>query len=97
MQSERALENQKEVDEYIEQQLNDQLESSGAEESPEEQRLKRSARLLEKEQEKTKLLKRRKLCGMVEGCDSIENYEHLNKIHEGVYGIVFRARDRITG
>lgn len=41
-------------------------------------------------------MKKRKNCGLVEGCDSIENYVHLNKIHEGVYGIVFRARDKLT-
>lgn len=34
---------------------------------------------------------------MVEGCDTIEGYAKLNKIHEGVYGEVFRARDMLTG
>lgn len=60
---------------------------------------KQKGKYKEKEdnEEKDKLLKKRKLCGIIEGCDTIENYEHLNKIHEGVYGIVFRARDKITG
>jgi len=43
------------------------------------------------------ILGKRKLCPLVEGCNSIDNYERLNYIHEGVYGQVFRARDRITG
>lgn len=41
-------------------------------------------------------MKKRKFCGLIEGCNSIENYVHLNKIHEGVYGIVFRARDKLN-
>ena len=32
----------------------------------------------------------------MEGCDSIENYQKLNKIHEGVYGVVYRALDKLT-
>ncbi len=43
------------------------------------------------------ILGKRKQCPLVEGCNSIDNYERLNYIHEGVYGQVFRARDRITG
>ena len=39
---------------------------------------------------------KRKNCPLVEGCNNIANYIHLNKIHEGVYGIVFRAQDTIT-
>ncbi|KAG0051039.1 hypothetical protein BGZ83_004194 [Gryganskiella cystojenkinii] len=31
------------------------------------------------------------------GCRSVENYEKLNRISEGSYGVVYRARDRITG
>lgn len=46
--------------------------------------------------DKSLLLKKRKHCGLVQGCDSIQNYIHLNKIHEGVYGIVFRAKDMLT-
>eukprot|EP01017_Pseudomicrothorax_dubius_P005866 TRINITY_DN11586_c0_g1_i5.p1 TRINITY_DN11586_c0_g1~~TRINITY_DN11586_c0_g1_i5.p1 ORF type:complete len:165 (+),score=52.53 TRINITY_DN11586_c0_g1_i5:54-548(+) len=42
------------------------------------------------------LLRKRKICPLIQGCNSIENYIHLNKIHEGVYGIVFRAKDRFT-
>lgn len=48
------------------------------------------------EEHSNTLLKKRKVCGLIEGCDSIENYYYLNKIHEGVYGIVFRAQDKIT-
>lgn len=48
------------------------------------------------EEHSNTLLKKRKICGLIEGCDSIENYFYLNKIHEGVYGIVFRAQDKIT-
>jgi len=43
------------------------------------------------------LLGKRKVCPLIEGCNSIDNYERLNYIHEGVYGQVFRARDRLTG
>ncbi len=43
------------------------------------------------EKDRQDLIKKRKHCALVEGCDSIQNYIHLNKIHEGVYGIVFRA------
>ncbi|KRX00029.1 Protein kinase-like domain [Pseudocohnilembus persalinus] len=47
------------------------------------------------EDEKKSLLRKRKICGFVQGCDSIENYEKLNKIHEGVYGVVYRAKDKL--
>jgi serine/threonine protein kinase len=30
-------------------------------------------------------------------CVSVERYEKLNKIGEGTYGVVHRARDRETG
>lgn len=43
------------------------------------------------------ILGKRKQCPLIEGCNSIDNYERLNYIHEGVYGQVFRARDRLTG
>lgn len=33
----------------------------------------------------------------VDGCRSIDEYEPLNKIDEGSYGIVFRAKERATG
>lgn len=33
----------------------------------------------------------------MEGCDTIEGYAKMNKIHEGVYGEVFRARDLLNG
>ncbi|KAF8933901.1 hypothetical protein BGZ58_006052 [Dissophora ornata] len=31
------------------------------------------------------------------GCRSVENYEKLNRISEGTYGVVYRAKDRVTG
>ncbi|OZJ01704.1 hypothetical protein BZG36_05264 [Bifiguratus adelaidae] len=33
----------------------------------------------------------------LQGCRHVDNYEKLNRIEEGSYGIVFRARDRETG
>jgi hypothetical protein len=30
-------------------------------------------------------------CGLREGCEDIDNFRRLNRIHEGVYGIVYRA------
>ena len=40
--------------------------------------------------------KRIKIC-LLEGCRSIDEFEHLNVIDEGTYGVVFRARDKETG
>ncbi|CAG8664810.1 15257_t:CDS:2, partial [Funneliformis mosseae] len=34
---------------------------------------------------------------MLAGCRSVDNYEKLNRIEEGAYGVVFRARDKTTG
>jgi len=51
---------------------------------------------LSKREEKTYIGKRKR-CPLIEGCNSIENYIHLNYIHEGVYGVVFRAKDKFTG
>jgi len=34
---------------------------------------------------------------LLEGCRSIEEFEHLNVIDEGAYGVVYRARDKVTG
>ena len=34
---------------------------------------------------------------LLEGCRSIENFEHLNVIDEGSYGVVYRAKDKETG
>ena len=34
---------------------------------------------------------------LLEGCRSIESFEHLNKIDEGAYGVVYRARDKTSG
>lgn len=45
---------------------------------------------------KIEILGRRKENPLLQGCNSIENYLYLNKIHEGAYGVVFRARDKIS-
>lgn len=34
---------------------------------------------------------------MMAGCRSVFEYEQLNRIDEGTYGVVFRARDKKTG
>ncbi|KAJ7567215.1 hypothetical protein O6H91_02G137200 [Diphasiastrum complanatum] len=34
---------------------------------------------------------------MLKGCRSVDEFERLNKIDEGTYGVVYRARDKNTG
>ncbi|KAJ4839392.1 hypothetical protein Tsubulata_016844 [Turnera subulata] len=34
---------------------------------------------------------------MLQGCRSVDDFERLNKIDEGTYGVVYRAKDRKTG
>ena len=34
---------------------------------------------------------------MLQGCRSIDEFERLNTINEGTYGVVFRVRDKKTG
>eukprot|EP00268_Persea_americana_P004512 TRINITY_DN1143_c0_g1_i8.p1 TRINITY_DN1143_c0_g1~~TRINITY_DN1143_c0_g1_i8.p1 ORF type:complete len:801 (+),score=194.10 TRINITY_DN1143_c0_g1_i8:811-3213(+) len=34
---------------------------------------------------------------MLQGCRSVEEFERLNKIDEGTYGVVYRAKDKKTG
>uniref|UniRef100_A0A1D1YH49 Cyclin-dependent kinase G-2 n=1 Tax=Anthurium amnicola TaxID=1678845 RepID=A0A1D1YH49_9ARAE len=34
---------------------------------------------------------------MLQGCRSVDEFERLNKINEGTYGIVYRAKDKRTG
>ncbi|GMH27674.1 hypothetical protein Nepgr_029517 [Nepenthes gracilis] len=34
---------------------------------------------------------------MLQGCRSVDEFERLNKIDEGTYGVVYRAKDRKTG
>lgn len=31
------------------------------------------------------------------GCRSVDNFEKLNRVEEGTYGVVYKARDRTTG
>jgi len=33
---------------------------------------------------------------LLEGCRSVESFEYLNKIDEGAYGVVYRAREKLT-
>jgi cell division cycle 2-like protein len=33
---------------------------------------------------------------MLQGCRSVDEFERLNKINEGTYGVVYRARDKKT-
>lgn len=33
---------------------------------------------------------------MLQGCRSVEEFHCLNRIEEGTYGVVYRARDRTT-
>ncbi|CAN6238558.1 unnamed protein product [Urochloa humidicola] len=39
----------------------------------------------------------RKCFNMLQGCRSIDEFERLNTINEGTYGVVFRVRDKKTG
>ncbi|KAL8520117.1 hypothetical protein ACS0TY_010878 [Phlomoides rotata] len=39
----------------------------------------------------------RRSFNMLQGCRSVDEFERLNKIDEGTYGIVFRAKDKKTG
>ncbi|RZC56947.1 hypothetical protein C5167_015810 [Papaver somniferum] len=39
----------------------------------------------------------KKNINMLEGCRSVHEFERLNRIGEGTYGVVFRARDKKTG
>ncbi|KAI3988423.1 hypothetical protein MKX01_031641 [Papaver californicum] len=39
----------------------------------------------------------KKSINMLEGCRSVHEFERLNRIDEGTYGVVFRARDKKTG
>jgi cell division cycle 2-like len=32
----------------------------------------------------------------IQGCRSVDEFECLNKIEEGAYGVVFRAKDKKT-
>ncbi|XP_075484658.1 cyclin-dependent kinase G-2-like [Primulina tabacum] len=34
---------------------------------------------------------------MLQGCRNVDDFERLNKIDEGTYGVIFRARDKKTG
>ncbi|KAL6899360.1 hypothetical protein ACP4OV_006018 [Aristida adscensionis] len=39
----------------------------------------------------------RKCINMLQSCRSVDEFEKLNAINEGTYGVVFRARDKKTG
>lgn len=38
-----------------------------------------------------------RVINMLQGCRSVDEFERLNKIDEGTYGVVYRARDKVTG
>ncbi|XP_040377320.1 cyclin-dependent kinase G-1 [Oryza brachyantha] len=39
----------------------------------------------------------RRCINMLQGCRSVDEFERLNTINEGTYGVVFRVRDKRTG
>lgn len=43
-----------------------------------------------------RLLAKRQRVGLLQGCRSIEDFEHLNVISEGTYGVVYRAKDKVS-
>ncbi|KAL2332681.1 hypothetical protein Fmac_013894 [Flemingia macrophylla] len=43
------------------------------------------------------LLPPQRAVNMLQGCRSVDEFERLNKIDEGTYGVVFRAKDKNTG
>lgn len=57
---------------------------------------KRTERDFEPNHQSSHVPHKRQRVPLLEGCRSIECYEHLNKIDEGAYGVVFRARDKTT-
>lgn len=38
-----------------------------------------------------------RLCVIFQGCRSVEEFQCLNRIEEGTYGVVYRAKDKKTG
>ncbi|XP_047319900.1 cyclin-dependent kinase G-2-like [Impatiens glandulifera] len=38
-----------------------------------------------------------RMVDMLQGCRSVDEFERLNKIDEGTYGVVYRAKDKKTG
>ncbi|XP_061360777.1 cyclin-dependent kinase G-2 isoform X2 [Gastrolobium bilobum] len=38
-----------------------------------------------------------RMVNMLQGCRSVDEFERLNKIDEGTYGVVYRARDKKSG
>lgn len=36
-------------------------------------------------------------CAPAQGCRSVEEFQCLNRIEEGTYGVVYRAKDKKTG
>ncbi|XP_024634107.1 cyclin-dependent kinase G-2 isoform X1 [Medicago truncatula] len=38
-----------------------------------------------------------RVVNMLHGCRSVDEFERLNKINEGTYGVVYRAKDKKTG
>lgn len=57
-----------------------------------------SSPIKEKEQEDSASLENKgRVVSMLNECQSVEKYEKLNRISEGTYGVVYRARNKATG
>lgn len=59
--------------------------------------LEKEGEEFELETQAKKLLAQKRRLNSLEGSRSIDNYEHIGKIDEGAYGVVYKARDIITG
>eukprot|EP00250_Pteridium_aquilinum_P012882 c21003_g1_i1 orf=383-3004(-) len=51
----------------------------------------------EEEQSRTQVAQPVRVINMLQGCRSVDEFERLNKIDEGTYGVVYRARNKKTG
>lgn len=81
-----------------------ELEVETVEEEFEEQRPDRgSASYDDSEQDEESTVKKHRglpgarLYDMLQGCRSVDEFERMNRIDEGTYGVVYRARDKKTG
>jgi len=67
------------------------------EKEEEKRKVKKEEEKKTKEAKEKVLMEKRKYCPIIEGSNKIDSYIYLNRIHEGVYGVVFRAKDELTG
>eukprot|EP00959_Pyramimonas_sp_CCMP1952_P087289 1826223-Pyramimonas_sp.AAC.1 len=51
----------------------------------------------EGEGEEDRHVERTRVINMLECCRQIDEFERLNRIDEGAYGVVYRARDKLSG